>query len=312
MKNDFLEPSVLHQGQQVTIRKKKRRYFSNNCADRWLYPKRDLLYLVPQLSGFLLFYVYAFIVALRYSMLDNNARMAFVGIKHYMDVINNPYYQLALMNTIKFSFLSVLISLVIGYVLALLVFWHSAFRWVTNLGMLAFFLPSSALMMIWRILMSQHGTIANALYVLLPNVFSLNMWPEFSLYAFFIWRYLGVSILIYLSGLFRIEYHIIEAARLEGAGSWLISRSILLPLLTRTSMFNLVFMTVFSLRMFREVYLLYGAYPPQNLYFVQHYLSNHFARLNYQRLSAAAVLLAAFLSMLFMLIIHAFQKREQL
>lgn len=144
------------------------------------------------------------------------------------------------------------------------------------------------------------------------NTPSLLPWPEFSLYAFFIWRYLGVSILIYLSGLFRIEYHIIEAARLEGAGSWLISRSILLPLLTRTSMFNLVFMTVFSLRMFREVYLLYGAYPPQNLYFVQHYLSNHFARLNYQRLSAAAVLLAAFLSMLFMLIIHAFQKREQL
>ena len=103
----------------------------------------------------------------------------------------------------------------------------------------------------------------------------------------FIWRYY-VSILIYLSGLFRIEY-IIEAARLEGAGSWLISRSILLPLLTRTSMFNLVFMTVFhcgcSVRC-----LLYGAYPPQNLYFVQHYLSNHFARLNYQRLSAAAVL----------------------
>ncbi len=305
----FIPPGV---SGHIRGKRNNGRRFPGSRPCRWLHPKRDIFFLLPQMAGFLLFYGYGFFLVLRYSALESNAKMSFAGLKHYISVLENPYFQIALFNTVQFSAVSVLLSLISGYVLSLLVFRNPRFKWVANLGLFALFAPSSALMMIWRILMSEHGRLANVLYTVLPGVFSPQMWPGLLLYAFFLWRYLGVGVLIYLSGLVRIDPCIIEAAALEGAGGWTISRHILLPLLRRTTVVNTIYLTVCSLKMFREVYLLYGAYPPQNLYFVQHYLNNHFERLNYQRLSAAAVLLAVLLSVLFMTLIAVYQKREHI
>ncbi len=55
-------------------------------------------------------------------------------------------------------------------------------------------------------------------------------------------------------------------------------------------------MTILSLinsfKVFREVYLLTGDYPVQSLYMLQHFMNNTFRSLDYQKLSAAAVLMA--------------------
>ena len=48
-----------------------------------------------------------------------------------------------------------------------------------------------------------------------------------------------------------------------------------------------------SFKIFREVYLLTGDYPYDKLYMLQHFMNNTFASLDYQKLSAAAVLFAA-------------------
>ena len=57
-----------------------------------------------------------------------------------------------------------------------------------------------------------------------------------------------------------------------------------------------MFVTILSMincfKIFREVYLLSGSYPYEGLYTLQHYMNNTFVHLNYQKLSAAAVLLA--------------------
>ena len=47
-----------------------------------------------------------------------------------------------------------------------------------------------------------------------------------------------------------------------------------------------------SFKVFREIYLLTGNYPYDGLYMMQHFMNNMFNSADYQRLSAAAVLLA--------------------
>ena len=47
-----------------------------------------------------------------------------------------------------------------------------------------------------------------------------------------------------------------------------------------------------SFKVFREIYLLTGDYPYTGLYMMQHFMNNMFNNLDYQKLSAAAVLLA--------------------
>ena len=59
----------------------------------------------------------------------------------------------------------------------------------------------------------------------------------------------------------------------------------------------MLFVTILSLinsfKIFREVYLLTGNYPYDGLYLLQHYMNNMFRNLDYQKLSTAALLMAA-------------------
>ena len=47
-----------------------------------------------------------------------------------------------------------------------------------------------------------------------------------------------------------------------------------------------------SFKVFREVYLLTGDHPYDAIYLLQHFMNNAFATLDYQRLSAAAILMS--------------------
>lgn len=57
-------------------------------------------------------------------------------------------------------------------------------------------------------------------------------------------------------------------------------------------MFSVILAITYNLRLFREAYLMYGAYPDRSVYLVQHYMNNHFSKLNYQNLTSASTLFA--------------------
>jgi multiple sugar transport system permease protein len=59
---------------------------------------------------------------------------------------------------------------------------------------------------------------------------------------------------------------------------------------------TILFVTIMSLinsfKVFREIYLLTGDYPVDTIYMLQHYMNNMFSKLDYQNLSAAAVIMS--------------------
>ena len=62
------------------------------------------------------------------------------------------------------------------------------------------------------------------------------------------------------------------------------------PLLLATIFFVLILSLINSFKIFREVYLLTGDYPYDKMYLIQHFMNNTFRSLDYQKLSAAAVI----------------------
>ena len=76
-------------------------------------------------------------------------------------------------------------------------------------------------------------------------------------------------------------------------------------------LFALVYLVMVSQRLFREAYVLYGAYPSESIYMVQHYMNNHFARLNYPTLASAAMLLTVFLAGLMLPLLCLFQRAQE-
>ncbi|MCL1794080.1 MAG: hypothetical protein FWG34_09440 [Oscillospiraceae bacterium] len=65
-------------------------------------------------------------------------------------------------------------------------------------------------------------------------------------------------------------------------------RYITLPLILPYVLISSILTVVNSFRIFKEIYVIYGNYPPQNLYFLQHYIQNQFLKLNYEMTAAAS------------------------
>ena len=47
-----------------------------------------------------------------------------------------------------------------------------------------------------------------------------------------------------------------------------------------------------SFKVFREIYLLTGNYPYPTIYMMQHFMNNTFGKLDYQKLSSAAIMMS--------------------
>ena len=61
--------------------------------------------------------------------------------------------------------------------------------------------------------------------------------------------------------------------------------------LSPTILFVTILSLINSFKVFREVFLLTGKYPYDGLYMLQHFMNNTFVNLDYQKLSAAAVVM---------------------
>ena len=95
-----------------------------------------------------------------------------------------------------------------------------------------------------------------------------------------------------MSGLSNIPKELLEVADVEGAGEVYKFFAIKLRYLSPTILFVTILSLINSFKVFREVYLLAGDYPYESLYMLQHFMNNTFKSLDYQKLSAAAVVMA--------------------
>ena len=53
-----------------------------------------------------------------------------------------------------------------------------------------------------------------------------------------------------------------------------------------------------AIKISKELYLLFGDYPPESVYMLQNFMNNNFFKLNYQRLSTAAILVILVISVI--------------
>ena len=99
--------------------------------------------------------------------------------------------------------------------------------------------------------------------------------------------------ILFLAALSNVPTDIQEMAMLEGAGSVRIFFQIKLRYIFPTILFVTILSLINSMKIFREVYLLTGKYPYDGLYLLQHFMNNTFESMDYQKLSAAALVMAA-------------------
>lgn len=263
------------------------------------------LLMAPLLLGVVIFFLIPFGITLYYSF-TVGVTGQFAGLENYAEVLSSSAFRLAAKNTLYFLAAGIPLNLLISFSLALLVrrnFWGSRlFRSVMLLPMVAG--VCSVVIIVWQ-LFGDTGMLNTLLGRTIP-------WMEghsafWILEGVYLWKNCGYSIVLFLAGLNMIPKDFYDLAALEGASSGQMLRRITLPVMLPSIFFVFVISVINAFRTYREAFLLAGDYPDESIYMLQHFLTNNFKNLNYQRLTVAAVCVSGLIALL-TAVLYRYQK----
>ena len=218
------------------------------------------MFIAPSFLGVMTFFVLPFLVVIYYSLVDNPISGNFVLLDNYKYVIQNRAFKEAVHNTIVLSPMMV---------------------------------PVASIVLIWQVLFHYNGAVNDFL-----KVFGVSQIDWFAsdyaqvvIVILFLWKNLGYNMILFMAALASIPKDILEVARLESATPIQTFFYIKIRYLSSTILFVTIMSLISSFKIFREVYLLTGDYPA-SLYTLQHFMNNKFRSLDYQTLSAGAILMS--------------------
>ena len=252
-------------------------------------------FLGPSFLGVMLFFILPFCVVIYYALIFGNANPEFAGLANFKDVLRNEAFRIAVKNTLSFTGTAVPLAVVLSLLLALMLECRiplkSHFRTFFLSPMVV---PIASIILIWQVLFHYNGLVNEFLAVFGADKIDW-LKSDYCLVVvvlLFLWKNLGYFMILFMAALNNIPQTLLEVADVEGASAAHKFFNIKLRYLSPTVLFVTILAIINSFKVFREIYLLTGAYPYSGLYMMQHFMNNMFEQLNYQRLSAAAVLMA--------------------
>ncbi len=273
--------------------KKSRRAGSNRRDRRG--KRISVLYLLPSILGVLLFFVLPFLIVIYYSVIDNPINGEFVLFDNFVMVFNNAAFKQAAKNTLMFSATAVPLAVVLSMLLAMMleskIPFKSQFRTFFLSPMMV---PIASVVLIWQVLFHYNGMMNEIIgWFGKDKVDWLNSaYAQVVIVVLFLWKNLGYNMILFMAALSSIPKDILEVAVLESASPFQIFWHIKLRYMSSTILFVTIMSLINSFKVFREIYLLKGDYPYDTMYMLQHFMNNTFGKLDYQKMSAAAIMMA--------------------
>lgn len=208
------------------ISKLEKRYY------KWIY-----LFLLPSILIFLIFYVVPIITVFYTSLTkwDGFNDPKFIGLKNFIVMFQNGAFRISLKNLLAWSLIAATLHVGFGVLVALILY-HKPFGW--KLTRAVFMIPNvisaAAWAMIYKFIFNDDmGFLNNIIRKVNPD-FHIQ-WFYDSPYAFWAvtltWLFYAVIVtLIVLNDLMAIPEELLEAAKVDGATGWQITKMIQLPL----------------------------------------------------------------------------------
>lgn len=249
-----------------------------------------LPFLLPGLAGVTVFTLLPFIDSMRRSFTTSSGR--FTGLDNYKVTLHNEAFRLAVKNTLLFTGVCLPLLITISFFIALAMSRMKLIRLFRSLLLFPMAVPTAVLVLVWRILFSDHGYINNIITSHgMEEVHFLTSGTAFwVLVGSYIWKNLGYTVLLWLTGIAGVSSSVIEAARIDGANEWQVISRIMLPDLRPTLYTITIISFLNSFKVFREAYLVAGAYPHKSIYLLQHLFNNWFTDLELDKMAAASVI----------------------
>jgi len=222
-------------------------------------------FLLPSFIGFLLFVLIPMFATIGLAFTDYSGGFTaeWIGLKNFQIAFSSPEFINALINTVKFTVVTVVAQIILGFVFAVLLnrkmFGRNFFRAVIFLPVVLSMVAISLVFMI--ILHPDKGPVNNFLISLgLGRVPWLTS-PATALLTIVlvtIWQSFGYYMVLFLSGLQSINPELYEAADIDGANKWKQLLHITIPMLSPTTFFCIIMAIINSFKVFDPVFVMTG------------------------------------------------------
>ena len=225
------------------------------------------IFISPFIIVFLLFFVYPVISTIIMSFQKVvPGQTTFVGLDNFENLINGDFLR-AITNSVIYTVITIAVLIPVPLILAVLL--NSKHMIAKNLFRSVFFLPALVSIVVagftFRLIF---GEMPTALLNNIISNFGISPikwlggpapWTTFfALLMLCCWRWMGVNIMYYLSGLQGIPNELYESASIDGAGPLQKLRHITIPLLKPVTIYILTISIYGGMAMFLESFMLFN------------------------------------------------------
>lgn len=240
----------------------------------------------------------------------------FVGLKHYISVLNDPLFLKSFSNTVIYSVGAIAGTVVLGLAIALIL--DSPLRgkdFFRTVFFIPYIIPFAAHTLLWYWLYDPRYGLVNYLlgFIGISPIpwLTSTTWvlPAFILMD--IWKRFGFAMVLFLAGLQTIPDELYDAAIVDGAGEWQKLRYITLPLLSPVTLFIIVISFLHTFQLFIEPFVMTKGGPANaSISVVYQIYQVGFRTLNIGRSSAIAVILFIVIFIVTIFLVRRFDIEE--
>ncbi|MCR5160223.1 MAG: sugar ABC transporter permease [Lachnospiraceae bacterium] len=232
------------------------------------------VFVLPFVLSLLIFWAYPLVSGIVMSFQKINfGNRTFVGLQNYQKLVQDKFFGVAVMNSVEYMLLTLLLLIPIPLLLAVLM--ESRITKAKGVWKVIMYVPALTSVvisgMLFRMMFSESaGSQMNQLMTWLGNApiaWLKTKWTAWiALLLLCMWRWTGVNMLYFVSGLKAIDSSLYESADIDGANAWQKFWYLTLPLIKPTTIYVITISVYAGLSMFLESFMLWnGNSSPKNI-----------------------------------------------
>lgn len=299
----------------------RRRAPDRNAVDRARRPGSDhpMWFVLPALAVLVVFFFTPTLYNFVYAFTDWSSfksAINFVGLSNFADLLQSGSLLADLRITLTYAVLVAIFQNVFGLILALV---FERDTRINRFARVAFFVPvvMSALAVgyIFQAMLKPEGALNAILGFFTRQPVSIawlgsTTWTIVVVSLIHAWKWMGLSMLIYLAGLKTINEDLFEAARLDGASWWNTFRHIRFPLLAPAITFNVATALLGSMNGFDIVQATTAGGPGGTTELLNIFIFRTFGQGLFAQATTMSLVLFAMVTLLAFPVIRFLRKRE--
>ncbi|MDO4295129.1 MAG: sugar ABC transporter permease [bacterium] len=267
--------------------------------------KKNLIaysFIAPNFIGFFILtfipIIFSFVLSVCEWDAGNSSQITFVGLANFQKMLTDSTFKISFKNTIVYTIGVVPSTLILSLLLAMLM--NCKIKGRTFFRSVIFFPYVASLVavgVVWNALFHPDNGPVNQLLMALgvqnPPRWAADIhWAMPTLILLSIWKNVGYYTIVYLAALQGVPGELYEASKMDGANAWQRFKCITWPMVTPSTFFVAIMLTIYTFKVFDMMYITTQGGPGRATNVLVYHLYNQaFISLNFGYASAIAMVL---------------------